>query len=230
MLMTYGTPKSLNEIEAYYTHIRGGRRPSDAELENLVERYKAIGGTSPLLSITERQVRALQSLINEKGSDTRVYGAMKHSPPFISEIVEQAEKDGVDRLLCIALAPHYSNISIGSYIKAVQDSNAKLGDPIKLSFIDSWHDHPNLISAWAGRIRDAQEQLDPNYSLIFSAHSLPERIIGDGDPYKDLLLATSRLIAKEIVRDDWSFSFQSAGHTPEPWLGPDILDHLQSVY
>jgi ferrochelatase len=229
ILMAYGAPRSPDEVETYYTHIRGGRKPSQAELANLVERYEAIGGTSPLIRITEGQRDRLQERLRLEGCSTRVYSAMKHSRPFIAEVIGKAAEDGVDELLAIALAPHYSKMSVGSYMLSVEGANAALPKKMKLDFVFSWHRNPKLIEAWASRIRRAEGKVPNDYSLIFSAHSLPERILAEGDPYKDQLLDTSGLIAGKIKKEGWSFSFQSASHTNEPWLWPDILDHLQAL-
>ncbi len=229
MLMAYGTPNTLGDVKAYYTHIRGGRKPSPKELVNLVERYKAIGGTSPLIRITEGERSKLQSRLAASGSETKVYSAMKHSPPFIADVVKGAAADGVDELLSIALTPHYSKISTGTYTLAVELANAALPTKMKLDFVLSWHKHPELIDAWAKRVRQAERTLPGADSLVFSAHSLPERILAQEDTYRNQLLETSELIAAEIGKEGWSFSFQSAGHTNEPWLRPDILEHLQEL-
>lgn len=229
LLMAYGTPRTLDDVEAYYTHIRGGMKPTKAEVDGLVERYKAIGGVSPLVDITERERAGLQERLRRGGSDTKVFAAMKHSPPFIAEVVAEVSSRA-DDLLAIALAPHYSGMSIGSYIKAVEDANAVAPRKMHLEFVKSWHTNPILIKAWAERVRVAEKGLPREHALIFSAHSLPERILSAGDPYKSQLLETSGLVAQELGREDWTFSFQSAGHTSEPWLGPDILDHLESLY
>ncbi len=229
LLMAYGTPHTLEDIEAYYTHIRGGKRPTKAELDKLVERYKAIGGTSPLIRITENERDRLQERLRASGSSTKVYSAMKHSPPFIADVVKAASAE-VDELLAIALAPHFSSMSIASYMHAVQEANASLRKKLKLDTVLSWHANPELIQAWVERVRHAERSLSAKYALVFSAHSLPESILAQGDPYKEELLETSRLVAGQLERRDWTFSFQSAGHTPEPWLGPDILEHLQTLY
>ncbi len=227
--MAYGTPRTLDDVEVYYTHIRGGRKPTKVEVDGLIERYKAIGGTSPLIDITERERAGLQERLHREGSETKVFAAMKHSPPFISEVVARASAEA-DELLAIALAPHYSGMSIGSYIKAVEDANAASPRKMRLEFVKSWHKNPVLVRAWADRVRRAEAGFPTGHALIFSAHSLPERILAAGDPYKSQLLETSELIAKELGRSDWTFSFQSAGHTSEPWMGPDILDHLEDQY
>jgi protoporphyrin/coproporphyrin ferrochelatase len=229
LLMAYGTPRTLNDVEAYYTHIRGGRKPTKAEVDGLIERYRAIGRTSPLIEITERERAGLQGRLRAAGSDTVVYAAMKHSPPFIAEVVARASRE-VDELLAIPLAPHYSGMSIGSYVKAVEDASSSSPRRLKLDFVRSWHTNPNLIHAWAARVKATEARLPPEYALIFSAHSLPERILAEGDPYKNQLLETSRLVATELGRPEWTFSFQSAGHTSEPWMGPDILEHLDALF
>lgn len=230
MLMAYGTPKSLEDVEAYYTHIRGGRKPSEEQLDDLVGRYRAIGGTSPLIKITELQRSKLESRIRDAGSDIRVYAGMKHSPPFIADVVGRARDDGVDEMLGLSLAPHYASMSIGSYIAAVKQANERLDAPMKLEFVMSWHDNPALISMWAELVNDAAIKIGGRYSLVCSAHSLPARIIAEGDPYRDELRKTSELVARKTLDEGWSFCFQSASHTGEPWLGPDILDHLRSLY
>lgn len=230
ILMAYGTPRTLGDVEPYYTDIRGGRKPSPSELANLVGRYEAIGGTSPLIQITERQRDKLQARLRRAGSETRVFAAMKHSPPFIKDVLAQAADAGVDEILALVLAPHYSKMSTGTYMLALDLANAALPNKVKLSYVWSWHTNPLLIQAWARRIERARLGLREGHSLIFSAHSLPEKILAQGDPYRSQLLETSELIAAEAGYKEWSFSFQSASHTGEPWMGPDILDHLQSQF
>lgn len=229
LLTAYGTPRTLDDVEEYYTHIRGGRKPSPEQLEDLISRYKSIGGTSPLIEITEAQRSKLQVRLREGGMEARVFAGMKHSPPFISEVVKEAAESGVDTLLTIALAPHYSTISIGSYINAVTAANQQLGSSMRLEFVKSWHDNPGLISMWSGLVKAAAGKVEAPYALVCSAHSLPARIISQGDPYRDELLHTSELVAGRSGSDDWSFTFQSASATGEPWLAPDILDHLESL-
>lgn len=229
LVMAYGGPTALDQVKAYFTHIRGGREPTKEQLDDLVGRYKAIGGGTPLLEITNRQAAGLERALGGRGG-AKVYAGMKHSPPFIADVMAKAKGDGVDELLCIALAPHYSSISIGGYSRAVDEANARLGGPFGVTFVKSWHDNPKLVSMWAGRVKEAAKTAGAGASLVFSAHSLPERIISEGDPYRDELLETSELVAKAAGWKDWSFTFQSQSKTGEPWLGPDILDHLQELY
>ncbi len=227
LLMAYGSPQSLDEVEAYYTHIRGGRKPTSEQLAELVGRYRAIGGSSPLLQITRRQAAGLRRLLSSEGSTTRVYAAMKHSPPFIPDVMREVKSDGVNELLCIVLAPHYSSMSIGGYMKAVDDALGNNGNFARIDFVKSWHMNPRLISAWSSMIGKAEERIGNDNWLIFTAHSLPERILAMGDPYKDQLLETASSIARKQGTGNWSYAFQSASMTGEPWLGPDILEHLE---
>lgn len=225
--MTYGTPSSMEGVAEYYTNIRGGQRPSQAEIDNLRRRYETIGGTSPLIRITESLRGKLQRRLAAEGSETLVYSAMKHSEPFIADVVRRAADEGVDELLSIALAPHFSKMSVGTYMLAVEMANAALPRKMKLTSVDSWHTNPKLIRAWASRIRSAERTLPGTYSLVFSAHSLPEKILASGDPYRYQLVESCESVSAALRREEWSFSFQSAGHTRDPWLGPDILEHLQ---
>ena len=228
--MAYGSPASMEGVEAYYTHIRGGRKPSPEQLRDLTGRYRAIGGPSPLLKITMKQADALQASLSKSGSSARVYAGMKHSEPFIGEVLGRMKSYGVADLLCVALAPHYSAISIGGYVKAVEEANGGGAGELKVSFVKHWHTKPELISLWAERVANLLPRTGPEAEVVFSAHSLPERILREGDPYRDQLLETSRLVAKNVDHAVWSFAFQSASKTGEPWLGPDILDHLQSRF
>jgi protoporphyrin/coproporphyrin ferrochelatase len=230
LLLTYGTPSSLDAVEAYYTHIRGGKRPTDAQLAELAGRYRAIGGSSPLIKITDSQRSKLQAKLQREGSSTRVYCGMKHSQPFISEVMSQAMRDGVSEMLGIPLTPSYSKMNTETYVLAVEMANNAQPSKMALDFVRSWNTNSILVEAWADRVKEAQAMLPSNNALVFSAHSLPERTLAEGDQYRSRLLETSELVASRAGREDWTFAFQSAGHTGEPWLGPDIVDHLQSLF
>ena len=234
MLMAYGAPRTLDDVEAYYTHIRATYRlegkPSPEEVSELTERYRRIGGASPLIEITENQKKKLQAKLDSVGSSTVVYSGMKHSPPFIADAVRQASEDGVNELFGLVLAPHYSSMSVGTYLQPLSEANLKLTRPMKIRYVTSWHDNPLLIEIWAEKILEARSKLgEAGNSLIFSAHSLPERILKT-DPYKDQILETSKLIGERLKWPEWSFCYQSASQSREPWLGPDIQDHLESLY
>ncbi|MGN7355744.1 ferrochelatase [Paenibacillus sp. SAF-054] len=238
LVMSYGTPESIEGIEAYYTHIRRGNAPSPEQLEELVDRYKAIvGGVFPLRENTNHQVDSLQQALN---ADTRLtdvefvcYQGLKHASPFIEDGVEQMAKDGIQKAVGIVLAPHYSTMSVESYIKRAQAKADEQG--VEITFVKSYHLHPQLIEALSNRVnakldlfKEAGAERD-EVRVLFSAHSLPEKILELGDPYPEQLLETSRAVAEKTGVTSWQFAWQSAGRTSVPWLGPDILDTLRNL-
>jgi len=217
VLMAYGSPERVEDVPAYYADIRGGRPISPARLEDLVARYRALGieDANPLNAITEATRAALEEDIG-----LPVFTGMKHWQPRIADAVESALAGGATRLVGLVLAPHYSALSIGGYRRLLDQAVAGRA---AVAFVESWYDEPGFIGLLAERVRGTDAH------VVFTAHSLPERILADGDPYRDQLLETSRLVAAEAELDDWSFSFQSESPTGEPWLGPDILDHLDAL-
>jgi protoporphyrin/coproporphyrin ferrochelatase len=217
VLMAYGSPERLADVPAYYADIRGGRPIAPDNLADLVERYRRLGieDSSPLNAITE-QTRA--SLEAELGLP--VFTGMKHWTPRIADAAESALAAGADEVVGLVLAPHYSALSIAGYREQLEHA---LGLRAELRFVESWHDEPGFVELLADRVRGTDSH------VVFTAHSLPARILEAGDPYKEQLLETSRLVAEAAGLGEWSFSFQSESPTGEPWLGPDILDHLESL-
>jgi protoporphyrin/coproporphyrin ferrochelatase len=218
VLMAYGSPERLEDVPAYYADIRGGRPIRPELLEDLVERYRRLGidRSSPLNAVTEETRAALEAELG-----LPVFTGMKHWTPRIAEAVERALESGATTIVGLVLAPHWSRLSIAGYRDQV---DAALAGRADLRFIESWHDEPGFVELLAERVRGRDAH------VVFTAHSLPERILAEGDPYKDQLLETSRLVAERAgLGDDWSFSFQSESATGEPWLGPDILDHLDAL-
>jgi len=235
LLMAYGTPEGPQQVEAYFTHIRGGRSPSPESVERLKRRYERVGGRTPLLEITEKVRSALEKELNDRDDSCyRVYAGMKHWHPFISEVVPRIAEDGINRLIAVALAPHFSRISIGGYRKAVDESLAALGQPMDVMFVESWHLQPEFLDLIAALARTALTKIPAeerdHVVAVFSAHSLPERIREWSDPYEFQLLASSAAIAQRAGLQDWRFAWQSAGNTGEPWLGPDIVDYLGTLH
>jgi len=235
LLMAYGTPETPDDVEAYFTHIRGGRTPAPERVANLKHRYELVGGRTPLLAITEEVRGKLETALNADGaSKYRVYAGMKHWHPFIADVLARMAADGIRRIIAIALAPHYSRISIGGYRKAIEEGAAALGNPFMVTFVDSWHLQPEYLDLIADHIRAAREQFSAerrdNILTVFSAHSLPERIRTWDDPYEAQLLASSAAVAERLGLSDWRFAWQSAGETGEPWIGPDILDYLDLLH
>jgi protoporphyrin/coproporphyrin ferrochelatase len=215
VLMAYGSPETADDIRPYLEDIREGRPVSDRAVEELTERYRRIGGRSPLAEVTEAQRGALEA---EAG--VPVYVGMKHWRPRIPEAVERAIEGGADILVGLVLAPHYSALSIGGYRDRLKSA---LGGRAGLVFVESWHDHGPFLDVLAERVRGTDAH------VIFTAHSLPARIRDLGDPYETELHTTARLVAERAALRHWSFAFQSASPTGEPWLGPDILDELDSL-
>lgn len=213
--MAYGSPATEADIAAYYTHIRGGRPPSAEALEELTQRYRAIGG-SPLTGITRAQARALAQRIG-----LPAFAGMKHSSPFIADAAAEAGRAGIERLVGLPLAPHYARMSLGSYERSLREAW-----DCELVFVPGFHDHPAFIAAVQGLLRDALADGLPE-RVFFTAHSLPARIIAEGDPYRDQLLESCRLVAAGMDLPQWEFAFQSASHTGEPWLGPDLLEAVE---
>jgi protoporphyrin/coproporphyrin ferrochelatase len=216
VLMAYGSPGQIEDIRPYLEDIREGRPVSDEAVEELTERYRRIGGRSPLDEITERQRAAL-----ERELGVPVHVGMKHWRPRIAEAVEAALAGGAERVVGVVLAPHYSALSIAGYRERLE---AALDGRAELRFVESWHDHEPFLQVLAGRVRGSDAH------VVFTAHSLPERILALGDPYRDQLLETSRLVAERAGIERWSFAFQSASQTGEPWLGPDILEELDALH
>ncbi|HSE80467.1 MAG TPA: ferrochelatase [Gaiellaceae bacterium] len=216
VLMAYGSPERPEDIPAYFSDIRSGRPVRQEAVAELTERYRRIGGTSPLNRITEAQRAAL-----EEATGLPVYVGMKHWAPWIPEAVDQAIGDGAERLIGLVLAPHYSHISIGGYRDRLEKA---IGGRAELAFVESWHDHEPFVALLAERVRATDAH------VVFTAHSLPERILAEGDPYRDQLLETSQLVAERAGISDWSFAFQSESPTGEPWLGPDILVELETLH
>ena len=215
--MAYGSPERLEDVPAYYADIRGGRPIAPEHLDDLVSRYRTLGveHRNPLNEITEKTRAAL-----ERALDVPVFTGMKHWTPRIADAAERALVGGAETVLGLVLAPHYSRLSIAGYRTQLEDA---LAGRAELRFVDSWHDFPPLIDVLSTRVRGTHRH------VVFTAHSLPARVLEMGDPYQEQLFETSALVAQDAGVADWSFSYQSESPTGEPWLGPDILDHLVSL-
>ena len=218
VLMAYGSPERLSDVPAYYSDIRGGRPIAPENLADLVERYRRLGieDSSPLNAITEQTRAALEDEL-----EMPVFTGMKHWTPRIADAAEVALQSGAEEIVGLVLAPHYSALSIAGYREQLERA---LGGRATLRFVESWHDEPGFVELLADRVRGTDAH------VVFTAHSLPARILELGDPYREQLLKTSRLVADASGVSDWSFSFQSESPTGEPWLGPDILDHLRDLH
>lgn len=234
LVMAYGTPYTEEDIERYYTHIRHGRRPSDELIDDLKGRYKAIGGLSPLAKITAGQAEALEKQLNsiQDEIEFKAYLGLKHIEPFVEDAVQQMHDDGITEAISIVLAPHFSTFSVKSYNGRAQDEAAKFG--MKIQSVESWYDEPKFIQYWVDQLKDVIGKMTSderdNFALIVSAHSLPEKILQLGDPYPKQLEDTAKLIAEGAGVSNYAVGWQSAGQTPEPWLGPDVQDLTRDLY
>jgi ferrochelatase len=221
--MAYGTPASPDDVEAYYAHVRRGRPPTPGQLADLQRRYHAIGGVSPLRQRTQAQADALQRVL---GAEFVVALGQKHAAPFIEDGVGALVDAGASRVVGLVLAPHDSALSVGEYAERLEKAS-----PVPASVIQSWHLEPGLLDALAERLAVAHAALPAGAvaETLFTAHSLPSRILDSGDPYPDQLRETAEAVAHRAGVTRWRTAWQSAGRTPEPWLGPDILDVIRGL-
>ncbi len=233
LLMAYGSPAGPEELEAFYTSVRGGRRPSPEMLRELAERYRAIGGRSPLGEITRRQAAALQARLDgDAPGRFRVYVGMRHSPPFIAETVASMAADGMTQGVGLALAPHYSRMGVGAYIAAAEAARAT-APALSLRYVERWGEHPRFLDALAARLSDALATLPVDVRraapVVFTAHSLPKQALAAGDSYLGELRQTCEGVSARAGAADWILAYQSAGRTAEPWLGPDVREVLRGM-
>ncbi len=228
LLMAYGSPNRLEDVEAYFTDIRGGRKPSLEAIEELTGRYRRVGVPTPLLAVSRDLGRQLERQLNLVG--------MKHWTPRIATAIDEIVDSGADRLIAIVLAPHYSKISGGGYRRQVEQAlaarSARGTEPsVSLDFVESWYELDGYVQAVADNVRLVRTEF-PNPEevvAVFTAHSLPARILIEGDPYQDQLLRTSQLVAERAGIEQWRFSYQSQSHTGEPWLGPDLVETVEEL-
>jgi ferrochelatase len=244
LVMAYGTAAGPGDIERYYTDIRGGRAPSPEHLQELRDRYEAIGNVFPLLDTTRAQADGLVERLNadDAGESFRAYLGMKHSPPFIAEGVARMREDGIERAIAIVMAPHWSGMSVETYVQRVREA---AGETPSFSFVRSYHDHPAFIEFLTARVAEALDGLPAEVregtAVIFSAHSLPVRTLDDGSQrckycdcadscrYRDGLQETADLVAERLELDAYLIGWQSAGRTADPWWGPPVEDVIQQL-
>jgi protoporphyrin/coproporphyrin ferrochelatase len=230
VVMAYGTPASPADIEAYYTHIRRGSAPTPEQLAELTARYDAIGGTSPLAERTEAQRLELQRALDERvpGQAAVVLG-QKHAAPFIEDAVATLAGEGIGRIVGLVLAPHFSGFSVGEYQRRLAAAAGERG--MRTAGIERWHLEPTYVEFLTAAVREARTGLPERTKVLFTAHSLPERLLVD-DPYPEELRASAAAVADAAGLDrwaGWSLCWQSAGRTPEPWRGPDIREVIRDL-
>jgi ferrochelatase len=234
LAMAYGTAAGPEDVERFYTEIRGGRPPSPEAVAELRARYEAIGNRFPLAEITMAQARGLEEELKRvRPGGFRVYVGMKHSPPFIPNAVARMRENGVERAVGLVLAPHYSRLSVGTYVERVLAAVGESPGGPPFTFVEHWHDHPPFVAFLASRVRDALARLPDGVrnraAVVFTAHSLPARIVEEGDPYPRQLEETARLVAERLGLSHARTAWQSAGRTSEPWLGPDVAEAIRGL-
>ena len=233
LVMAYGGPNSLDEIAGYLSDIRHGRPTTPEVLEEISHNYSLIGGKSPLMEFTQAQVAAVEAALND--GRFKFYLGMRHWSPWIEEVVGQMIEDGITHAISLVLAPHFSGMSIAKYQQKIAAGLEMYRGHIEFEHIASYHDVLGLIEPLAERVREglnrwpAEEQADVH--VVFSAHSLPTRIIREGDPYDAQLRQTAALVAERagLPAEQWSWSYQSAGRSPEPWLGPQLEEYIPEL-
>jgi ferrochelatase len=227
LIMAYGTPSSIDRMECYLSDIRGGRPMSEEFIEEFKHRYSLIGG-SPLTQLTYDQAKKTSEEMQRRGYDIAVYVGMRHWSPWIKDAIGQMYLHGIEEAVAIVMAPHYSKMSIGRYWTKIDEAQQMYGTNIKFFYVDSWYQQPKFLQAVENHVRAGLDKFSREtrnkVKVVFTAHSLPERLKKMGDPYDDQLKDNARLIAQRLGDLDWMFSYQSAAETGEPWLGPQIED------
>lgn len=233
LLMAHGGPDSLDDVEPFLRHIMKERVPSPEIISQVRERYRLIGGKSPLLEITRQQAAALEAELNKKSSRFRVYIGMRHWTPFIKEAVKQIIEDQPQHLIAISLAPQYSKLSVGAYIQALQTALADAGSDLPLTAVERWHNQPLLLDAFAKKVKGAlkgyPEEVRSTIPILFTAHSLPERVVLEGDPYPKELEGTVAGVVQRLGPVNSRFAYQSRGMAPGKWLGPEVDEVLNEL-
>ncbi len=238
LLMAYGGPTSLDQVPAYLADVREGRAPSDELTAEMTHRYEEIGGRSPILELTRAQARGIEAQLNDDrakaaGVTYRAYVGMRHWTPYIREVMPGIVADDVDLIVAVVMAPHYSRMSVGRYMQRVEEAQKESGVSIPVIQVESWKDEPAFIDGVAERIGQALEKFPEtereDVFVLFTAHSLPERILKWNDPYPDELKVSVDKVVEKIHPKRWTFAFQSQGATADPWLGPSVEETLERL-
>lgn len=231
LLMAYGSPRTPDEVEPYFTDIRGGRPPSEEILKILADRYARIGGKSPLNEVTAETAAKVSAALKKRApGQFQVFTGMKHWHPFIAPAVDEIAAAGIGKIIGLVLAPHYSSKSIGEYEARILKARDAGGHDISVRVVRSWYDEPAFVAMVAANLRQTIGDWDtaaPDTRVFFSAHSIPARIVEAGDPYADQLTDSARVFAGAAGIVNYDTAWQSESTTGEPWLGPDLLVRLE---
>jgi ferrochelatase len=232
LLLAFGGPRSLDEVEPFLTRLFGGRKPSPEQLERIKERYHLIGGSSPLPEITFKQAKALEESLAERGYPFKSYVGMRYGHPLIEETLKKIIEEGIHEVIALPMAPFRSHASTGAYIEEVNQAIKNMGKKIEISFIEGWHLHPLFIGTIQEKIEEGLMQFGPEerkkVHLIFSAHSLPKSLV-ENEPYVKDMEESVQEVLKQTEPFPWHIGFQSRGMGPEEWLGPDVESVLEEL-
>jgi len=232
LLLAFGGPRSLDEVEFLLTRLFKGRKPSPDQLERVKERYRLIGGCSPLPEITSDQAKALEKALNAGGDAFRSYVGMRYCHPLIEETLKQIARDGFKEVVALPMAPFQSRASTGAYIEEVNQANDRLGGSLSISFVKQWHCHPLFIEALREKIEEGLKEFEPGVRkrvhLLFTAHSLPKSVV-ENDPYVKEIEESVQAVLERIGHHSWHVAFQSKGGGPEEWIGPDVEKVLEDL-
>jgi ferrochelatase len=232
LLLAFGGPRSLDEVEPFLTRLFRGRKPSSEQLERIKERYRLIGGRSPLPEITSDQANALENSLDAKGYPFKSYVGMRYGHPLIEETLKKIVEDRIHEVIALPMAPFRSRASTGAYIEEVNQLKQKVGERIDISFVEGWHLHPLFIGAIQEKIEEGLRQFTSEerkkVHLIFSAHSLPKSLV-ENEPYVKDMEESVREVLRKIEPHPWHIAYQSRGAGPEEWLGPDVESVLTEL-
>ncbi len=227
LVMAYGGPNTIDEVEPYLLDVRGYRPTAPEIIHEVRERYREIGGRSPILEQTQAQAAALESALNINGQEFKAFVGMRHWNPYIKDTLAEMQSQGIQHAVGLVMAPHYSRMSIEAYLKKISEAESS----IEVAPINNWHLLPGYLEALISRVRAALErfpaEVRSQVPVIFSAHSLPERILTWNDPYPDQLRATVEAVMQRLGEQPHDFAFQSAAISNEPWLGPDVSESIK---
>jgi len=232
LLLAFGGPRSLDEVESFLTRLFRGRKPSLEQLEGVTERYRLIGGGSPLPEITFKQARALENSLHSKGYQIKSYVGMRYGHPLIEETLKKILEDGIHEVIALPMAPFRSRASTGAYIEEVNQIRKNMGEKIEISFVEGWHLHPLFLAAIREKLEEGLSQFTPEerrrVQLIFSAHSLPKSIV-EKDPYAEEIETSIKGVLQGIQPFRWHLAYQSKGRGPEAWIGPEVESVLEDL-
>jgi len=234
LLMAMGGPDCLENVEAYLMDVRGGRATPPELVEEIRRRYRLTGGKSPVFGITQEVARALEQRLNGSGEQRyRCYVGLRHWHPFIKETYARLLEDVPERIIGLCMAPQYSSLSIGAYIKKVEEARTELASETPISFVTSWHRHPLLIASIVGNIHQTLQkfpvEVRPRVPILFTAHSLPERVVAMQDLYPEEVKGTVQAVCEQLGSQPTRFAYQSQGRSGEKWLGPSVEETLAEL-